>query len=73
MTELGWPERHAHRMDTMQWAYNDSLAELGNFPPLPKVYKELYDFVWKRRAFNVLGYRQDYYEITGHDTFRLVE
>ena len=72
MDELGWPERHAHRMNNLQWAYNDELAELGNFPPLPKVYKELYEFVWKRRTFDVLGYRDDNYEIRDDGSFRLI-
>ena len=73
MTELGWPERYAHRMDALQWAYYDSLTELGNFPSLPKVYKEIYHFVWDRRRLKGLEYRQDIYEITGDDTFRLIE
>lgn len=72
MDELGWPERHAHRMNNLQWAYNDELAELGDFPPLPKVYKELYEFVWKRRTFDVLGYRRDNYEICDDSSFRLI-
>jgi len=72
MKELGWPERHAHRMNNLQWAYNDELAELGSFPPLPKVYQELYEYVWKRRTFDVLGYRRDNYEVCDDDNFRLI-
>ena len=72
VTDLGWPERHAHRMNDLQWAYNDQLAELGNFAPLPKVYQDLYKFVWKRRTFDVLGYRRDNFEITGEDSFRFI-
>ena len=62
--ELGWPERHAHRMHDLQWAYNDWLAEISGICPLPKMYEDLYYVVWKRRMFDVLGYRRDNYDIT---------
>ena len=72
MAQLGWPERHAHRMNDLQWIYNDHLAELGNFQPLPKVYENLYAFVRKRRSSNILGYRKDKYSITDEKNFQLI-
>jgi len=67
--KLGWPERHAHRMNVLQWDYNDDLSSLAGFPPLPPVYKKLYEHVWQRRAADVLGYRNDNFKVTGPNSF----
>lgn len=61
--------RHAHTMGNRQWAYNDSLAELGRFVPIPKAVQILYDEVHRMRVLDLPKYKEKQYRLTGDDSF----
>ncbi|XP_060591474.1 uncharacterized protein LOC132746370 [Ruditapes philippinarum] len=65
----GMPPRYAHTMGTRQWPYNDSLAEMGKFEPIPKVVQNLYDEVHCMRVKNLPTYKDRQYRITDETTF----
>lgn len=69
----GLPPRYAHTMGPRQWGYNDSLAEIGQFEPIPRAVQMLYDEVHDTRVNDLPNYKKKLYEITGEDTFRAVE
>ncbi|CAK9794707.1 Flavin-containing monooxygenase FMO GS-OX-like 2 [Anthophora plagiata] len=51
-------KRHAHKLMDKQWAYNDSLANEGDFDRLPKFYKLGYDAWSALRKVNLLNYKK---------------
>ena len=65
----GLPPRFAHTMGPRQWAYNDSLAEMGKFEPIPRVVRTLYDEVHHMRVKNLPTYKERQYKITGERSF----
>ncbi|XP_045192813.2 uncharacterized protein LOC123549080 isoform X1 [Mercenaria mercenaria] len=67
--EEGMPVRYAHTMGPRQWAYNDSLAEMGKFEPIPKAVQILYDEVHRMRIKNLPNYKQKQYRLTGDTSF----
>lgn len=62
--EEGLPKRHAHTMGPRQWAYNDSLAEMGKFTPIPKAVQILYDEVHRMRVKDLPAYKEKEYKLT---------
>ncbi|KAI4487267.1 hypothetical protein M0804_005416 [Polistes exclamans] len=50
-------KRHAHRMMTEQWEYNDFLANAGKFNRLPAFYKAGYNAWHSRKKSNLLRYK----------------
>lgn len=69
----GLPYRYAHFMGPRQWEYNDSLAKLAGFEPIPKAIQLLYDEVHSNRVKDVQNYKKCQYRITGEDTFETVQ
>lgn len=72
-TQLGLPVRHSHHMGALQWEYNDVLASLAHFPPIPEVVRKIYDHVHVYRVTDLPGYKRRNIEITGPDSFRDIE
>ncbi|XP_058794949.1 uncharacterized protein LOC131666357 isoform X2 [Phymastichus coffea] len=51
-------KRHAHKLSSAQWAYNDELASAGNFEGLPPYYRLGYE-AWRQKAMsNLKHYKQ---------------
>lgn len=65
----GLPKRYAHSLGPRQWAYNDSLADMGKFEPIPKAVEILYDAVHCERVMDLPNYKKKQYRITGEETF----
>jgi len=65
----GLPVRHAHTMGSRQWAYNDMLAEMGHFEPIPTAVRNLYDEIHRVRVLDLPGYKKKRYIITGEETW----
>ena len=65
----GMPARHAHHMGVLQWDYNDELAKLGGFEPIPRAVQKLYDHVHEWRVTQLQTYKQCRFELTGPDSF----
>ena len=65
----GLPPRYAHTMGPRQWAYNDDLAEMGQFEPIPKAVQCLYDEVHGVRVVDLPNYKKKLYRLTGDETF----
>lgn len=66
----GLPPRYAHTMGPRQWAYNDMLADMGNFQPIPKAVQNLYDEVHRIRVLDLPNYKNRRYRITGEECFQ---
>ena len=60
---MGWCRRHAHVMRQLQWSYNQQLATLGQFQPIPKPIQELYDFNSNYRDEQLCLYKQSNYKL----------
>ena len=69
----GFPVRHAHHMAARQWDYNDDLAALAHFTPIPKVVRKIYDHVHSYRVTDLPGYKNRNIKITGPDSFEDVQ
>lgn len=67
----GLPSRHAHHMGSRQWDYNDDLLSLGQFNSLPNVVHKLYDHIHNVRIKDLIGYKNDNYDIVDSDTYLL--
>ncbi|XP_033755055.1 LOW QUALITY PROTEIN: flavin-containing monooxygenase FMO GS-OX5-like [Pecten maximus] len=67
--ERGMPERHAHHMGTLQWRYNDEIADLAGFERIPPVVEELYDTVHVTRVKDIVHYKSLNYQLTGPNTY----
>ena len=59
----GEPHRYAHMLDGEQWRYNDTLATLAGFPPLPDRLRQIYNSVRKERDVNLVGFKRMTVEI----------
>ena len=68
--ENGFPVRHAHHMGKLQWGYNDELAKLADFAPIPRVVGKLYDHVHHFRVTDLPGYKRKNFEIIDTENFR---
>lgn len=60
---VGIPERHFLKMESEQWTYHQSLAEIGKFPPLPPVIQSLYEEVSRQRKKHPQNYRNLNYRL----------
>lgn len=69
----GLPHRYAHFMGPRQWAYNDTLAELAGFDPIPKAIQNLYDEVHRTRVKDLQNYKQKQYRIVGESNYEIVQ
>ena len=70
--ESGYPVRHAHHMGPLQWDYNDDLAEIAGFNPIPKVVRQLYDHVHHYRVTDLPHYKEKNFALTGPTSFKEV-
>ncbi|XP_070575785.1 uncharacterized protein [Ptychodera flava] len=66
---LGYPNRYAHRMGTLQWAYNDDLSEIAKFQAIPRSVSQLYDAVHEVRRTDLMHYKKMNYILTGKDSW----
>ncbi|KAK3094748.1 hypothetical protein FSP39_005718 [Pinctada imbricata] len=66
--------RYAHYMGDIdrQWRYNEELAKMGGFPPLPPVLEKLWDDIMDERYMNITHNTEFNYEVTGHDSYRIL-
>jgi len=69
----GLPHRYAHFMGPKQWEYNDNLAELAGFKPIPKAISILYNEVHRTRVLDLPNYKKRQYRITGEETYEVIE
>lgn len=69
----GLPTRYAHFMGPKQWDYNDTLASLAGFSPIPRAIQNLYDEVHRTRVKDLPNYKNKQYRITGEDTYEEIE
>ena len=53
----GKPRRYAHFLGPAQWDYNEELAKLGDFKPLPHFYKQGFHIWNGYRENNLLIYK----------------
>lgn len=53
----GISTRHILKLDSEQWAYNDQLAQMGGFKPLPRFWSNLYESNKVFRARDMLNYK----------------
>ena len=67
--ERGLDQRHAHHLSNRQWAYNDDLAHLAKFKPLPPVTERLYEYVHDQRTNTLQTYKQRRFKLTGENSF----
>ena len=68
----GLPHRYAHTMGTRQWEYNDSLAKIGHYEPIPRAIQVLYDYVHETRVNDLPNYKKRLYELTEDDSFKII-
>ncbi|XP_064184572.1 uncharacterized protein zgc:77439 [Anguilla rostrata] len=61
--ERGIATRHVLKLDSEQWAYNNELAKLGGFKPLPPYWSNLYESNKVFRARDMLNYKTYRYTI----------
>ncbi|XP_072135820.1 uncharacterized protein [Mobula birostris] len=65
----GISHKHFHKLDSLQWDYNDELALLAKCAPLLPVIKDLYEANKKIRQQDLCNYKKYNYEIVGPDTW----
>lgn len=68
----GLPHRYAHFMGPRQWDYNDELARLAGFDPIPKAIQKLYNEVHRTRVMDLPNYKTKQYRITGEETYEVL-
>ncbi|KPP71664.1 dimethylaniline monooxygenase-like, partial [Scleropages formosus] len=59
----GIATRHILKLDSEQWAYNDELARLAGFQPLPPYWSNLYESNKVFRARDMLNYKTYQYSV----------
>ncbi|XP_076829339.1 uncharacterized protein LOC143475377 [Brachyhypopomus gauderio] len=59
----GIATRHILKLDSEQWAYNEELARLGGFQPLPPYWSNLYESNKVFRARQMLSYKTYNYTV----------
>ena len=60
-------KRHAHILDAQQWAFNNNLAQVGGFDPVPPIYQVAYEAWTKLRSSNLWHYKDYKLVITDDD------
>lgn len=69
-TELKLPEKHFHKMGTLQWRYNKEIAALGKLEPICNGVENLYNAVHERRRYCLPFYKNDKYSLVGSDDYK---
>ena len=69
----GKKQRYAHLLGADQWEYNNELAHLGGFEPLPEFYKKGAQIWLQHRALNVLHYKESNLIIDDEGTIKIEE
>ena len=67
--EMAMPRRHAHTMGNLQWNYNDDLAALAGFQPIPRVVQKLYDHVHAYRVKELPSYKKREFSLVDENNF----
>ena len=73
---LGKAVRHFHDLNTLQWAYNDDLADTAKFDRLPSYYRQIFDHSQTLRTNNLREYRNVNYKLfatTGDDKLQYTD
>ncbi|XP_069757926.1 uncharacterized protein [Narcine bancroftii] len=70
--ENGISHRHFHKLDSLQWNYNDELTYLAKTDPLPPVVKDLYEANKEIRKQDLCNYKRFNFKIVSHDTWKKV-
>lgn len=69
----GLPRRFAHTMGDRQWAYNDEIARMVGCAPIPKAVQNLYNEIHSIRRKNLVGYKENNYQLVDEENFLQVE
>lgn len=64
----GFPPTAAHTMASWQWDYNDELAKLAGFEPIPPVVKKLSEYCHAEREVNT-KYRDSNFHLCNREEF----
>ncbi|XP_033755689.1 dimethylaniline monooxygenase [N-oxide-forming] 1-like [Pecten maximus] len=67
--ERGMPERYAHTMGSLQWRYNEEIADLVGFEHLSPVLEEIVDAVLLTRDKDIVHFKTIKYELTEQNTY----
>lgn len=65
----GKDAQHFHIFAKAQWAYNDNLAQLVGFKPLPLVVSRVYEAAAAKRTTDLVNYRSLSFKILDDKTF----
>lgn len=69
----GTQQHHLLIMGQDQWEYCHSLARIAGFPPLPPVFRGLYEEVFRQRQIHPEKYRQLNYRVVSGSHFQSVD
>lgn len=74
LLDAGKPKTYYHFFgdEDRQWRFNKELAEWAGFEPLPPVMEKLNDYVMLERFNNLLGFNSIDYQVTGPDSFKVL-
>ena len=67
MENDGKPLRHFHKLGMNQFAYNKDIASIANVEDVPSYVERLFYSVVQRRFEDVMNYKKDKYNWTGHE------
>lgn len=70
---MGWPERHAHKLADHQWQYADELVAISGATPIRKVIKDLFRHVHNIRQTDIQHYKRMNFEIVNDEDYTIVE
>lgn len=68
----GIKQHHLLIMGQGQWEYCQTLARIAGFPPLPPVFRSLYEEVFRQRQIYPEEYRQLNYRVVSGSQFELI-
>lgn len=69
----GIQQHHLLIMGQDQWEYCQKLARIAGFPPLPPVFRSLYEEVFRQRQVDPEEYRQLNYRVVSGSKFELID
>lgn len=69
----GVQQNHLLIMGQNQWQYCQTLALIAGFPPLPPVFRCLYEEVFQQRQVHPEKYRQLNYRVVSSSQFQLID
>ncbi|KAG8224379.1 hypothetical protein J437_LFUL005201 [Ladona fulva] len=70
---LNMPNRHAHRLDWLQWEYYDDLATYGKLEKLNPIIRKIYEHLRVARRDEVMHYKSYQYKIQGDGNFTVIK